>query len=94
MIQYHPQVQKYTLGKHAQRTWDQSLQSLSALACLFDDLRKLGETPSVHLKMVSLIYFMVSEINILTKFCLTICYTVKINCTSFKKMHGFSINMQ
>ena len=51
---------------------------------------------SYALKIVSLIYFMVSEINILTKFCLTICYTFihVINCTSFEKMHGFSINMQ
>ena len=44
-----------------------------------------------HLKIVSLIYFIVSEINILTKFRLAICYTFKINCTSFKKMHGFPI---
>ena len=49
---------------------------------------------NIILKIVSLFYFMVSEINILTKFRKTICYTFKINCTSFKKMHGFSINMQ
>ena len=46
------------------------------------------------LKMISLIYFMVSEINILTKFRYTICYTFIINCTSFEKMPGFSINVQ
>ena len=46
------------------------------------------------LKMVSLIYFIVSEINILIKFRWAICYTFKINCKSFAKMHGFPINMQ
>ena len=46
------------------------------------------------LKMVSLIYFIVSEINILIKFRYAICYTIKINCKSFEKMHGFPINMQ
>ena len=45
-------------------------------------------------KIVSLIYFIVSEINILTKFRQTICYTFKIYCISFEKMHGFSINVQ
>ena len=44
--------------------------------------------------MVALIYFIVSEINILIKFRLAICYTFKINCISFEKMHGFLINMQ
>ena len=47
-----------------------------------------------NLKIVSLIYFMVSETNILTKFRWTICYTFIFYCTSFEKMHGFSINMQ
>ena len=47
-----------------------------------------------HLKIVSLIYFMVSEIDTLTKFRWTICYTFIINCTSFEILHGFSINMQ
>ena len=37
---------------------------------------------------------MVSEINILTKFRKTICYIFIINCTSFEKMHVFSITMQ
>ena len=37
---------------------------------------------------------MVSDINTLTKFRYTICYTFIINCTSFEKLHGFSINMQ
>ena len=46
------------------------------------------------LKMVSLIYFIVSEINILIKFRKAICYTFKINCKSFEKMDGFPINMQ
>ena len=41
------------------------------------------------LEIVSRIYFMVSEINILTKFRQTICYSFKINCTSFEKLHGF-----
>ena len=45
------------------------------------------------LKINSLIYFMVSEINILTKFLSTICYTVIINYASFEKMHGFPMNM-
>ena len=48
----------------------------------------------LRLKIDCLIYFMVSKINILTKFRLTICYTFIINCTNFEKMHGFSINMQ
>ena len=48
----------------------------------------------VSLKIVSLIYFMVSEMNILTKFRQTICFFFLINCTSFEKMHGFSINRQ
>ena len=43
---------------------------------------------------LALVYFIVSEINISTKFRETICYTVIINFTSFEKMHGFSINMQ
>ena len=49
---------------------------------------------AIGLKMVSLIHFMVSEIDTLTKFRSTICYTFIINCTSFEKLHGFSINMQ
>ena len=32
---------------------------------------------------------MVSEINTLTKFGLTICYTFIINCIRFEKLHGF-----
>ena len=48
----------------------------------------------LSLKNDSLIFFMVSKINILTKFRWTICYTFIINCTNFEKMHGFSINMQ
>ena len=41
MIQYHPQVQKYNLGKQCSVhlwpcKWDQSHQKISALACLFD----------------------------------------------------------
>ena len=47
-----------------------------------------------NLKMVALIYFIVSEINILLKFRKAICYTFKMNCKSFEKMHGFPINMQ
>ena len=39
--------------------------------------------------MVSLIYIMVSEINILTKFRYTICYTFIINCTDFEKNAWF-----
>ena len=46
------------------------------------------------LKMVALIYFIVLEINILIKFRKAICYTFKINCKSFEKMHGFLINME
>ena len=54
-----------------------------------------GQTPLLFdLKIVSLIYFIVSEINGLTKFRSAICYTFKIYCTSFGKMHGFPINMQ
>ena len=48
----------------------------------------------ITLKMVSLIYFIVSEINILIKFRKAISYTFKINCKSFEKIHGFPINMQ
>ena len=40
-------------------------------------------------KIVSLIYYMVSEINILTKFRLTICHIFMIDCTRFEKMHCF-----
>ena len=46
------------------------------------------------LKIVSLIYFIVLEIKILTKFRSAICYMFKINCKGFEKMHAFSINMQ
>ena len=46
------------------------------------------------LKIVFIIYFIVSEINILTKFRSAIYYSFKIYCTSFGKMHGFQINMQ
>ena len=46
------------------------------------------------LKLVSLIYFMVSEINILTQFRKAICNTFIINCKSFKKIQFFSINTQ
>ena len=56
-----------------------------ALATMFSD---------IYLKTVSLIYFIVSEINILIKFRYAICYTSKINCKSFWNMHGFPINMQ
>ena len=42
-----------------------------------------------NLKIVSLIDYIVSEINILTKFCQTTCYSFIINCTSFEKMHCF-----
>ena len=49
---------------------------------------------SENLKMVSLIYFIASEINISIKFRYAICYTFKINCKSFEKMHDFPINMQ
>ena len=48
----------------------------------------------INLKIVSLIYFMVSEINILTKFRKTICNTFIINCKSFEKMQCISINTQ
>ena len=48
----------------------------------------------LSLKMISLVYFIVAEINILIKFRKAICYTFKINCKSFEKMHGFPINMQ
>ena len=39
---------------------------------------------------------MVSEINVLTKFHWTMCYTIIVNCysTSFEKMNGLSVNMQ
>ena len=47
-----------------------------------------------YLKRVSLIYLIVSEINIVIKFRKAICYTFKINCKSFWKMHVFPINMQ
>ena len=73
------------------------------LACIFDiricyntqiRLSRLSiQTNTYYLKIVSLIYFMVSEIDTLTKFRWPICYTFIINCTSFEKLHGFSINM-
>ena len=56
----------------------------------YDEIRFTQGT----LKTVSLIYFIVSEINILIKFRLAICYTFKINCKSFEKMQCFSINTQ
>ena len=56
--------------------------------------RKIFLEQISYLKIVSLIYYIVSEINILTKFRWAICYTFKINCTSFEKMNGFLINMQ
>ena len=46
------------------------------------------------LKVISFIYFTVSERNILTKFSQTVCYTFIIKYTTFEKMHVFSINMQ
>ena len=52
------------------------------------------KTSEAILTIVSLIYFMISEIDTLTKFRWTICYTFIINCTIFEKLHGFSINMQ
>ena len=41
------------------------------------------------LKIISLIYFLLSEIHILTKFRKTVCYTFKIICKSVEKMHDF-----
>ena len=61
---------------------------------IFLYLRAFDISGSTELIIVSLIYFIVSEIIILTKFRWEICYTFKINCTGFEKMHGFPINMQ
>ena len=46
------------------------------------------------LKMLSLIYCMVTEINISTKFRWAMCYSFINNCIRFEKMYVFSINTQ